>query len=137
MARRKNTRRFDPRYFMDEKMERLDEKLQEGPPEDFLLIVDRKFGGFNKLFNKFEMTWNFEGQHSDGSITLIARDKVEVINAALSNGIDKDLQNLIQSYNEMGRGGTLVGGIQKVAPPHGDKDRFGGSYQLRITLSGQ
>ena len=29
MARRKNTKRIDPRYFMDEKMERLDESTKE------------------------------------------------------------------------------------------------------------
>ena len=30
MARRKNTKRIDPRYFMDEKMERIDEMEEMG-----------------------------------------------------------------------------------------------------------
>ena len=137
MARRKNTKFIDPRYFMNEKMERLDEKLQEGPPQDFLVIADREGGGIDKLLKQFGMTWNFEDQHSDGSITLTARDDEQTVKAALQGGIDNLLQKLIQNYNQKGRGGTLVGNIRRAQQPHGAEDRFGGNHKLRITLSGQ
>jgi hypothetical protein len=45
MARRKNTRFIDPRYFMDEKMERLDEASQED--------IEREFDCKTKMREKY------------------------------------------------------------------------------------
>ena len=58
MARRKNTRFIDPRYFMDEKMERLGEgQIPDHPPSEDPRLVDRMKYLYSKVI---EMRPEFE-----------------------------------------------------------------------------
>ena len=65
MARRKNTRRFDPRYFMDEKSERLNENDSDPgsgdydypqPPETVVVSSDQAGPDFEKVFDWLKST---------------------------------------------------------------------------------
>jgi len=50
MARRKNTRFIDPRYFMDEKMERLDEGPASDEAHEKSLTDSRLVGDLKKFY---------------------------------------------------------------------------------------
>tara|TARA_R110000824_G_scaffold49343_1_gene138428 strand:- start:158 stop:553 length:396 start_codon:yes stop_codon:yes gene_type:complete len=94
----------------------LSEKLQEGPPEDFLHVLRRKAGGqdgFQTLVRKFGLIFNFGTQHPDGSITMVAKDEEKKLRNALQSGMDATIQGAVDAYNQMGRGGTV-----KVAGEH-------------------
>ena len=112
----------------------LSEKLQEGPPQDFLYVLRKKAGGqdgFQALVRKFGLIFNFGTQHPDGSITLVAKDEEKKIQNALQSDMHGTVQGAVDAYNQMGRGGAV-----KVAGE--DRSRHGDDKKTYVyTLSGQ